>query len=163
VGRNEVGPGLFVAVTAELDDIAPGILAITHLVRLVRPQLPYLGALFAAGLIYASCQCFYVRIGQAKMKYPGFPILEIVLTADGLRLTKLKKLNTHAVSSLEMCDPKGFEAGAENICHDTGKMTAIFFRLNGCHHDSAIENILIPFHRLIDVGDGDPDMVHCAR
>ena len=108
------GVGQFITVRVDFDEISERVFAIHHAVGLLswivfadgHPLLAAVGHDFGR-------QALDVRVLYAKMKDPGFPIFEVVLSF--LRVAKFEYFNPDLVAGGQVRNSKTAPALAENV------------------------------------------------
>ena len=144
----------------DLDQVAPGVLAIDGLERLALEQGPDVGALLPAHLGDPPRQTLDIRIDEAEMEDTGLPVAEVVL--DGLRLgdDELKQLDPDAVGGREVGHVALLEPLSEDALEDAPDLRAVVLHVQRADDVPAAERLRVPARGRCDVGDGHADMRH---
>src|SRR5215212_3879505 len=150
-------------MAVDLDNVAERILAIDHAIRLLaRVVMANLShTQLSAVLLDTLDERLDVRILEAEMKDPGFPVFEIVLPAD--RVRELEELDADAVAGREMGNAERPPALAEHVVAHLTDGGLVVLDFGRTHNDVETETIGVEVDGFLEIRDRYADMRECNR
>src|SRR5262245_2647219 len=151
-----------VGMRVDFDNVAPGILAVDHAIRLLSGIIVTDGhSLLATGRNDLFRQLLDVRICDAEMKDARLPIFKIVFRPD--ILGKLKQLDTDLVHRRQMADAKARPIGTKHVRTHLPDGAVVLGNGRRGHDRVESQNFGVPLEGGINIRNRQTDVTERAR